>query len=412
MIIKIINIDNDFIKKVKKSISVELILYQNKIRKLLFSTFKIKCPNNIKRFFMSFKKVNLLNMDPETLLNFFSKIGEKSFHAHQVMHWIYRKYCDDFHKMTNLSKILRIKLNKIAEIKAPIIKHEQISIDGTIKWMMQIDNQFIETVYIPNKFRATLCISSQVGCALGCSFCGTAQQGFNRNLTISEIVGQIWRIGKLIGSYNDKYIINNPYISPITHVVFMGMGEPLLNLINVVSSIKIILSNFGFGLSKNHVILSTAGIVPGIDKLKNMVDVELAISLHAPNDVIRDKIMPINQKYNIACLFESIHRYLKSIRSYRKQVTIEYILLSNVNDKVSHAHELAKQLVNIPCKVNLILWNPVSNIKYTCSTNAQIYAFHKVLSGYKIVTTIRKVRGIDINAACGQLVGKIVNRIQ
>lgn len=360
---------------------------------------------------MGSEKINLLNMDPAALLSFFSEIGEKSFRVYQVMHWIYQEYCDDFDKMTNLSKILRKKLNHIAEIKAPMIKNEQISIDGTIKWVMQVGNQYIETVYIPNKLRATLCISSQVGCTLGCSFCGTAQQGFNRNLKVSEIIGQVWRVGKLIVFKNNKYITKNSYMIPITHVVFMGMGEPLLNLVNVVSSIKIMLNNFGFKLSKYHIILSTAGVVPGIDKLKDMIDVKLAISLHAPNDTIRNRIMPINQKYNISCLFKSVLRYLKNTTANHNRVMIEYILLDKINNTVEHAYELSRLLMKIPCKVNLIPWNFIPSIQYTCSTNIQIYAFQKVLLKYGISTTVRKVRGIDISAACGQLTGKIIDCI-
>lgn len=361
---------------------------------------------------MDSKKVNLLNMEPEVLLSFFHQIGEKSFRAYQVMRWIYQKYCDDFNKMTDLSTMLRKKLNQIAEIKAPVIENEQISIDGTVKWMMQTGDQYIETVYIPNKLRATLCVSSQVGCTLGCRFCGTAQQGFNRNLIVSEIIGQVWRVGKQIFFQNNKYIIKNLYVPPITHIVFMGMGEPLLNLINVVSSIKIMLNDFGFRLSKHHVVLSTSGIVPGIDRLKDMLDVALAISLHAPNDVIRNRIMPINKKYNISCLFRAVLRYLKNTTANYKRVTVEYILLNGINDRIEHAHELAKQLINIPCKVNLIPWNSISNIKYFRSTDIQMYLFQKVLLNYGIITTVRKTRGIDIDAACGQLTGKFINRMQ
>lgn len=360
---------------------------------------------------MDFKKVNLLNMDLDILLDFFSKIGERSFRAYQVMHWIYQRYCEDFDKMTNLSTMLRTKLNRIAEIRAPIIRDEKISIDGTIKWIMQVGSQCIETVYIPDKLRATLCISSQVGCALGCSFCGTAQQGFNRNLKVSEIIGQVWRVSKLIFIHNKKDYMKYPRI-PITHVVFMGMGEPLLNLVNVVNAIKIILNSVGFGLSKHHVVLSTAGVVPGIDKLKDMIDITLAISLHAPNDFIRNKIMPINQKYNMSCLFDAINRYLKKTTANRRGVTIEYVLLDNINNEIKHAHELAKKLINIPCKVNLIPWNPIPNIQYVCSTDTKIFMFYKILSSYGITTTVRKIRGIDINAACGQLVGKVINRMQ
>ncbi|URJ23305.1 23S rRNA (adenine(2503)-C(2))-methyltransferase RlmN [Blochmannia endosymbiont of Camponotus sp. C-003] len=355
------------------------------------------------------KKINLLNMNKEELLIFFDKLGEKPFRSHQVMRWIYHHYCDNFNYMTNLSKSLKIKLNQIAEIRAPIIVKEQLSLDGTIKWAMQIDKQQIETVYIPENKRTTLCISSQIGCPLGCSFCGTAQQGFNRNLNVSEIIGQVWRAAQLI-NINKKINMINRF--PITNIVFMGMGEPLLNIVNVVSAIKIILDELGFKLSKRHVTLSTSGIVPGIAKLKDMIDIPLAISLHAPNDLIRNKIMPINKKYNINSVLEAIRKYSTHSKSNYGKITIEYVLLKNINDDVLHAHQLAKQLQGIPCKINLIPWNPIPNIQYTCSSQNRIHAFLKVLLTYNITTIIRKIRGADINAACGQLTGEVMNRIQ
>lgn len=359
---------------------------------------------------MLFKKINLLDMHKEELEIFFFRLGEKPFRAHQLMRWMYHHYCNDFNHMTDLSESLRIKLGQISEIKAPVITKEQLSSDGTIKWNMQVDEQIIETVYIPEYMRSTLCISSQVGCALGCSFCGTAQQGFNRNLRVSEIIGQIWRV--------IHYFIQNKNIKiknriPITHVVFMGMGEPLLNLVNVVSAIKIILDDFGFGLSKKRVIISTAGIVPSIDKLKKMIDnIPLAVSLHAPNDIIRNKIMPINQKYNINTLLGAIRRYLIGVKANRGKVTIEYVLLQYINDDILHAHQLIEQLKNIPCKINLIPWNPVPNIDYICSSNIRIYSFLQVLLQHGIVAIVRKMRGADINAACGQLTGIVNNRMQ
>lgn len=359
---------------------------------------------------MNLKKINLLNMDPEALSNFFVGLGEKSFRSRQVMRWIYRDYCDNFDQMTDLSKNLRLKLSQIAEIVAPVIRKEQKSLDGTMKWMMGVGDQCVETVYIPENNRITLCISSQIGCSMKCSFCATAQQGFNRNLQVSEIVGQIWRIGKLI-CLNKQYVKNNSR-SPVTHVVFMGMGEPLLNLINVVNAIKIMLSDFGFGLSKNHVTLSTVGIVPSIDRLKDMLDIPLAVSLHAPNDCIRDKIIPINKRYNIHTLLSAVRRYIRETTMNRKRITIEYVLLKYINDKSEHAHELAGQLSKFPCKVNLIPWNPVPNTQYVCSSNVRINNFYKILSNYGIITTIRKIRGIDINAACGQLTGDVINRLR
>lgn len=354
------------------------------------------------------KKFNLFDMNKEELEKFFvNKLGEKYFRAHQVMRWIYHDYCSNINNMTDLSKSLRTKLSQIAEIQAPIITKEQLSLDGTIKWSMRVDTQEIETVYIPGNIRSTLCISSQVGCAVGCSFCGTAQQGFNRNLRVSEIIGQVWRIARFI-ALNNNIKIKNGY--PITHVVFMGMGEPLLNLMNVVSSIKIMLDNFGFGLSKKHVVISTAGIVPSIDKLKKMLDISLAISLHAPNDVIRNKIMPINQKYNISSLLGAVRRYLIGSKANCGKVTIEYVLLKYINDDVSHAHQLAQQLKNIPCKINLIPWNSIPHINYVCSSSIRIYSFLQVLLQYGIFAIVRKVKGVDIDAACGQLTGIVNNR--
>lgn len=360
---------------------------------------------------MCLKKINLLDMNKEQLEKFLCQLGEKSFRVHQLMRWIYRDYCNNFNYMTDLSKSLRMKLNRIAEIRAPIIKKERLSLDGTIKWSMQVvDNQEIETVYIPERTRSTLCVSSQIGCAMGCNFCGTAQQGFSRNLRVSEIVGQIWKISRFIALGEN---INMKNSLPITHVVFMGMGEPLLNLINVISSIKIILDKFGFGVSKKHVVISTVGIVPAIDKLKKMFfDISLAISLHAPNDVIRNKIMPINKKYNIGNLLGAVRRYLIGSKANYGQVTIEYVLLKYVNDDVSHAHQLAQQLKNIPCKINLIPWNFIPNVNYMCSSDIRVNAFLQVLLKYGIFTIVRKTRGADIEAACGQLTGIVNNRMK
>lgn len=360
---------------------------------------------------MLLRKVNFLDMNRKELEKFFFRLGEESFRAHQVMKWIYHHYCSDFDSMTDLSRSLRIKLNQIAEIKAPIIAQEKVSADGTIKWSMQVDShQEIETVYIPECVRSTLCVSSQIGCMLGCSFCGTAQQGFNRNLRVSEIIGQVWRIAKFFACSNSIKIKNN---IPITHVVFMGMGEPLLNFMNVISSIKIMLDNFAFGLSKKHVIISTAGIVPSIDKLKKTIDnIPLAISLHAPNDIIRNRIMPINKKYNISDLLQAVRRYLIGSTVNHGKVTIEYVLLQYINDDISHAHQLVKLLQNIPCKINLIPWNPVSKIDYICSSNTRIRNFLQILLQHNIFAIVRKIRGVDIDAACGQLTGIVNNRIK
>ena len=334
--------------------------------------------------------------------NFFLSIGEKKFCADQMMHWIYHEYCDDFNKMTNISNILRKKLNNMCVIEAPKFIEEKRSVDGTIKWQVAVNNNLVETVYIPEKNRSTLCISSQIGCILECSFCATGQIGFKKNLNVSEIVGQIWNASKIIN--HNQFQKHRP----ITNIVLMGMGEPLLNLNNVVNSLKIILNDFGFNISKNKVTLSTSGIVPALDKLSNMIDVNLAVSLHAPNNIIRDKLMPINKKYNIQNLLHSINRYLNKSHANRGGVTIEYVMLNNINDEVVHAEELAMILKKIPSKINLIPWNCFPNSIYKSSDQIKIKKFAAILIKKGFFTVIRKNRGTDINAACGQLVGNIV----
>jgi len=353
----------------------------------------------------SMEKVNLLNFTRQELREFFKSLGEKPFRADQVMKWIYHFGYDDFELMTDINKKLRDQLAKIAEIKAPEIAEEQRSTDGTIKWALDVgNNQLIECVYIPEKDRATLCVSSQVGCALACQFCSTAQQGFNRNLRVSEIIGQVWRASKVIG------LTGKLADRPITNVVMMGMGEPLLNISNVVPAMEIMLDDFGYGLSKRRVTLSTSGVVPALDKLAGMIDVALAVSLHAPNDEIRNQIMPINEKYNMAMLRDSIHRYLAVSNANHGKVTIEYVLLNQVNDGIEHAHQLAKFLKNTPCKINLIPWNPFPGAPYSRSSNTRIDRFMKTLMEYGFTVIIRKTRGDDIDAACGQLAGDVLDR--
>ena len=351
------------------------------------------------------EKINLLDLTRQQLREFFISLGEKPFRADQVMKWIYHFGVDDFDQMTDINKKLREHLKLIAEIKAPVIAMEQRSSDGTIKWALDVgDNQMIESVYIPERDRATLCVSSQVGCALACKFCSTAQQGFNRNLTVSEIIGQVWRASKVIG------VTGKLADRPITNVVMMGMGEPLLNLSNVVPAMEIMLDDFGYGLSKRRVTLSTSGVVPALDKLAGMIDVALAISLHAPNDNIRSEIMPINQKYDMAMLRDSILRYLSTSNANHGKVTIEYVLLNQINDSVEHAHELAKFLKNVPSKINLIPWNPFPGAPFSKCSNTRIDRFMKTLMGYGFTVIVRKTRGDDIDAACGQLAGDVVDR--
>ncbi|WP_408021843.1 bifunctional tRNA (adenosine(37)-C2)-methyltransferase TrmG/ribosomal RNA large subunit methyltransferase RlmN [Spirabiliibacterium pneumoniae] len=349
-------------------------------------------------------RTNLLNLNRQQLRQFLQGLGEKPFRADQLMKWIYHFGEDNFDNMTNINKALREKLKAVAEIVAPTVAQEQRSSDGTIKWAMQVGSQQVETVYIPEDDRATLCVSSQVGCALECTFCSTAQQGFNRNLTVSEIIGQVWRASQIIGNHGKTGV------RPITNVVMMGMGEPLLNVANVVPAMEIMLDDFGYGLSKRRVTLSTSGVVPALDRLPEMIDVALAISLHAPNDQLRDEIVPLNKKYNIAMLMDSVHRYLAQSKANHGKVTIEYVMLNQVNDSTEHAHQLAKLLANTPCKINLIPWNPFPQAPYTKSSNTRIDRFQKVLMEYGLTVIVRKTRGDDIDAACGQLAGDVIDR--
>ncbi len=349
-------------------------------------------------------KINLLDLNRKQMREFFIKMGEKPFRADQVMKWMYHYCSDDFEEMTDINKTLRNKLASLAEIRAPEVAVEQRSADGTIKWAIQVGNQQVETVYIPDGDRATLCVSSQVGCALECTFCSTAQQGFNRNLRVSEIIGQVWRAAKIIGAAKIAGT------RPITNVVMMGMGEPLLNLNNVVPAMEIMLDDFGFGLSKRRVTLSTSGVVPALDKLGDMIDVALAISLHAPNDTIRDEIVPINRKYNIDTFLASVNRYLGKSNANQGRVTVEYVMLDHINDGTEHAHELAERLKDTPCKINLIPWNPFPGAPYGRSSNSRIDRFSKVLMEYGFTVIVRKTRGDDIDAACGQLAGEVIDR--
>lgn len=350
------------------------------------------------------KKVNLMNLIRAQMREFFAELGEKPFRADQLVKWIYHFGEDNFDNMTNLNKKLREKLKSVAEIKAPEVAVEQRSADGTIKWAMQVGDQQVETVYIPEADRATLCVSSQVGCALACTFCSTAQQGFNRNLTVSEIIGQVWRASKIIGNFGVTGV------RPITNVVMMGMGEPLLNVANVVPAMEIMLDDFAYGLSKRRVTLSTSGVVPALDNLSKMIDVALAISLHAPNDELRDEIVPLNKKYNIKTLIDSVNRYLSVSNANHGKVTIEYVMLDHVNDHVEHAHQLAEVLKNTPCKINLIPWNPFPEAPYAKSSNTRIDRFQKTLMEYGLTVIVRKTRGDDIDAACGQLAGDVIDR--
>ncbi len=351
------------------------------------------------------KKVNLLNFDRQGLRDYFASINEKPFRADQLMKWIYQAGESDFDAMTNMNKELRAKLKLNCVVEAPVISEHQQASDGTIKFAMLLEGgQEVETVWIPETDRATLCVSSQVGCALECTFCSTAQQGFNRNLSVAEIIGQVWRVATFIGMSKDTSK------RPITNVVMMGMGEPLLNLKNVVPAMRIMLDDFGFGLSKRRVTLSTSGVVPALDMLGDQIDVALAISLHAPDNQLRDEIVPVNKKYPIEEFLAGVRRYLAKSKANQGKVTVEYVMLNQINDSTDQAHALAKVLAQTPCKINLIPFNPYPGSPYTCSSNSRMDRFSKVLMDYNFTVVIRKTRGDDIDAACGQLVGDVVDR--
>lgn len=349
-------------------------------------------------------KVNLLDLNRAGLREFFRELGEKPFRADQVMKWMYHYCVDDFNEMTNLNKGLRAKLQEVAEIKAPEVKVQNESVDGTVKFAMALpDGQEVESVWIPEDDRATLCVSSQVGCALECTFCSTGFQGFNRNLTVSEIIGQVWRVNKTLGNFAETGV------KAVTNVVMMGMGEPLLNMKNLVPALDLMMDDYGFGLSKRRVTVSTSGVVPALDKLREEIDCALAISLHAPNDELRNEIVPINKKYNIATFLESARQYVAVSKAQHK-VTVEYVMLDHVNDSTDQAHELARLLQNTPSKINLIPFNPFPQAEFGRSSNSRIDRFAKVLMEYGFTVIVRKTRGDDIDAACGQLVGDIADR--
>jgi len=348
------------------------------------------------------EKVNLLNLDKADLQAFFTAMGEKAFRASQVIKWMYQFGVDDFAAMSNLSKSLREKLQDMAEIRPPEVVSEHRSHDGTIKWVLQLDSlNCIETVFIPEADRGTLCVSSQVGCALDCSFCSTAQQGFNRNLSVGEIIGQLWVANQALGCLPREQ-------RQISNVVMMGMGEPLLNFDNVVKAMSLMLDDEAYGLSKRRVTLSTSGVVPALDRLKQVIDVSLAVSLHATNDELRDRLVPINRKYPIAELMAACKRYLAG--DARRRITFEYVMLDGINDSTDEARALVRLLRDVPSKVNLIPFNPFPNTTYKCSSQARIDAFRDILVNSGMTTITRKTRGNDIEAACGQLAGQVMDR--
>ncbi len=349
------------------------------------------------------EKINLLDYNSEDLKAFFLEKGEKPFRATQIIKWIHQHGVDDFNNMTNVSKSLREELNNIAEIRPPEIAIDNLSDDGTRKWLLRLsDGNCIETVFIPENNRGTLCISSQVGCALDCTFCSTARQGFNRNLTVAEIIGQLWLAKKILQPDPDTDRV-------VSNVVMMGMGEPLLNFENVIKSMQLMLDDNAYGLSKRRVTLSTSGVVPALDRLPERVQVSLAISLHAPNDALRNQLVPINKKYPIKTLLDSCLRYMHG-KAAREKITIEYVMLDGVNDTDENARELIQLLKNVPSKVNLIPFNPFPETRYKRSSNNRIHKFGDILTSAGLTVITRKTRGEDIDAACGQLAGKVNDR--
>lgn len=349
-------------------------------------------------------KLNLLGLTQSQLEIFFESIGEKRFRAGQLMKWIHHFGIDNFDHITNFGKALKEKLKKQAEIRGPEIITQHISKDGTRKWALRVDSgNLIETVYIPQNGRGTLCVSSQSGCALDCSFCSTGKQGFHSNLTAAEIIGQVWIANKSFGTIPGKID------RAITNVVLMGMGEPLLNFDNVVAAMQIMMDDLGYGISKRKVTLSTSGVVPMLAELAKHVDVSLAISLHAPNNELRNQLVPINKKYPLEELLEAGLNYISRLGE-KRVLTIEYTLLKGINDQVEHANQLILLLKNIPCKINLIPFNPFPHSGYERPTNNAVRRFQDMLYNAGFNVTVRTTRGDDIDAACGQLVGQINDR--
>jgi len=353
------------------------------------------------------KPVNLLNFDHQGLRDYFHSLGEKPFRATQVLKWIHQQGVFDFDQMTNLSKALRERLKTCAQITLPEIATTQASSDGTRKWLLRLDGgNTIETVFIPEGTRGTLCVSSQVGCILDCSFCSTAQQGFNRNLTTAEIIGQLWFAEHALREEGHASTFGTE--RAVTNVVMMGMGEPLANYDSVVTAMKLMLDDNAYGLSWRRVTLSTSGIVPPLARLKEDCHVSLAISLHATDDNLRDELVPINKKYPIKELIQACHAYVDV--DQRRHITFEYVMLKGINDNPKQARQLITLLQGLRSKVNLIPFNPFPNTHYECSSTETIERFRDILMKAGVITMTRKTRGDDIDAACGQLAGKVQDR--
>jgi len=346
---------------------------------------------------------NLLDYDLDALYAWFSELGEKPFRARQVMRWMHREGCDDFSAMTDVAKVLRAKLGEQAEIRAPALLRDSLSGDGTRKWLFDVgDANAVETVFIPETGRGTLCVSTQAGCALDCAFCATARQGFNRNLSTGEIIGQLWLANRLLGVAAGSGEDNGRVIS---NVVLMGMGEPLANFDNVVAALRVMLDDHAYGLSRRRVTVSTSGIVPAIERLREECPVALAVSLHAPDDALRDRLMPINRKYPLRDLMAACRRYLE--RAPRDFVTFEYVMLDGINDSDTHARELVALTRDVPCKFNLIPFNPFPGSGFARPPARRVRDFAGILLDSGIIVTTRKTRGDDVAAACGQLAGQV-----
>lgn len=347
-------------------------------------------------------KTNLLGLNRQGMRDYFVAMGDKQFRGDQVFQWIHQHGVGDFQAMSNIGKALQARLVDEAEIGLPEIIADHTASDGTRKWLLRMaDGNAIETVFIPEKQRGTLCVSSQAGCALNCSFCSTAKQGFNRNLTTAEIVAQVWLANHMLGKGTAERW-------PVTNVVMMGMGEPLLNLDNVIPALQIMLDDWGYGLSRRRVTVSTSGVVPELERLKREAPVALAISLHAPHDALRDELVPINKKYPIRQLVDACKEYLKD--QPRQRVTVEYVMLDGINDSLKDARALINCLQGLPSKVNLIPFNPFPQAQFRRSPDEAILRFQDRLMASGLMTTLRKTRGDDIDAACGQLAGRIQDR--
>jgi 23S rRNA (adenine2503-C2)-methyltransferase len=362
------------------------------------------------------ERTNLLDFTLPALTRWLTAQGEKPFRAKQLFQWIHQRGVDDLDAMTDLAKSLREKLGQVAQIRAPAILSEHRSADGTVKWLFDVGiGNGIETVFIPEDDRGTLCVSSQVGCALDCKFCSTGRQGFNRDLSVAEIIGQVWVANKRLREMGDVRLPSaspkgEGEIRPVTNVVMMGMGEPLNNFGPVVDAMSIMLDDFAYGLSRRRVTLSTSGVVPQIRKLKEALPVALAVSLHAPNDELRSRLMPVNQAYPIASLLDACIDYLEA--APRDFITFEYVMLKGVNDAPEQARELARLLERVPAKVNLIPFNPFPDSGFERTDMERVKRFQHILLDAGYVATVRRTRGDDIDAACGQLAGQVVNRMK